>query len=86
MNKKEVLSSLLAYGALSSHLSVGDLLEHPTLRNVKYLTLGKRLQRLHRQGLLNRQGKGVKGNPYKYKLTIRGIRRLEYFENRDKGL
>ena len=73
--KEEVLSALIARRALIRYVTSKELLRDPVLRNMKPKTLGVRLLRLKREGLVTR---GKLGRAYAYRLTIRGLKRRDY--------
>jgi RIO-like serine/threonine protein kinase len=76
ISKEELLSALIARGAMIEYVTVKELLKHPALWKMKPKTLGVRLLRLRREGLVNKK---KLGKAYGYKLTQKGWKRHDYF-------
>jgi hypothetical protein len=77
--KIEVLDALVVCGALTRYVTVEELLKNPLLCRMKRKTLGVRLLRLKREGLLDWK---KLGKAYGYKLNIKGSRRILYFNRK----
>lgn len=77
--KEEVLRALVVRGAITEYVTVGGLLKDPVLRNVRSKTLGVRLLRLRREGLVIKKNLG---KVHAYRLTIKGVKRLDYFREK----
>ena len=81
ITKEEVLSALVAAGALTEYVTVKDLLEHPFLSNTNHKALGVRLLRYSRQRLVRKKRLG---REHEYRLTRKGFKRLIYFYDKRK--
>ena len=79
--KEELLSALIARGAITEYVAVKELLEDPALWKMKPKTLGVRLLRLRREGLVKKK---ELGKAYGYKLTEKGLKRHDYFYRKRK--
>lgn len=73
--KEEVLGALVARGAITKYVTVEELLKCPVLWGVKPKTLGVRLLRLMREGLVEKK---KLGKAHAYRLTIKGLKRRDY--------
>ena len=73
--KEEILSALIARGAITRYVTAKELLKDPVLWNMKPKTLGVRLLRLRREGLVTMK---KLGKAHGYRLTIRGLKRRDY--------
>lgn len=74
--KEEILSALIARGAIARYVTAKELLKDPVLWNMKPRTLGVRLLGLSREGLVTKK---KLGKTHTYKLTIKGLKRRNYF-------
>jgi DNA-binding PadR family transcriptional regulator len=79
--KEEVLRALVVRGAIVEYVTVEGLLKDPVLRNVRPKTLGVRLLRLRREGLVTKKNLG---KVHAYRLTIKGVKRLDYFRGKSR--
>jgi len=79
--KEEVLRALVVRGAITDYVTVGGLLEDPVLRNVRPKTLGVRLLRLRREGLVTKKNLG---KVHAYRLTLKGLKRLDYLREKSR--
>ena len=81
ITKEELLSALIARGAITKYVAVKELLKDPALWGMKPKTLGVKLLRLRRQGLVKNK---KFGKEYGYKLTQKGLKRHDYFYEKRK--
>jgi len=81
IRKEELLSALIARGGITEYVTVKELLKDPALWKMKPKTLGVRLLRLKRGGLVERR---KFGKAYVYQLTGKGLRRHDYFYEKRK--
>ena len=81
ITKGELLSALIARGAITRYVTVKELLKDPALWGMKPKTLGVKLLRLRRQGLVKNK---KFGKEYGYKLTQKGLKRHDYFYEKRK--
>lgn len=79
--KEEVLRALVVRGAITDYVTVGGLLKDPVLRNVRPETLGVRLLRLRREGLVTKKNLG---KVHAYRLTLKGLKRLDYLREKSR--
>jgi DNA-binding PadR family transcriptional regulator len=81
--KEEILSALIARGAITRYVTAKELQKDPVLWNMKAKTLGVRLLRLSREGLVTRK---KLGKVCAYRLTIKGLKRLDYLREKRRIL
>ena len=81
ITKGELLSALIARRAITRYVTVKELLKDPALWGMKPKTLGVKLLRLRRQGLVKNK---KFGKEYGYKLTQKGLKRHDYFYEKRK--
>ena len=81
ITKEELLSALIARRAITRYVTVKELLKDPALWGMKPKTLGVKLLRLRRQGLVKNK---KFGKEYGYKLTQKGLKRHDYFYEKRK--
>ncbi len=81
ISKEELLSTLIAWGAVTEYVTVKELLKNPIFRRMRAKSLGIRLLRLRRQGLVEKK---KFGKAYGYKLTRKGLNRHDYFYEKRK--
>jgi len=74
--KEEILRALIARGAITRDVTVKELLKDLVLWNMKPKTLGVRLLRLRREGLVTKK---KLGKAHGYRLTSKGLKRRDYF-------
>lgn len=81
ITKEELLDALIVKGAITNYVTVEKLLKSPALWGMKPKTLGVRLLRLRREGLVKKK---ELGKAYGYKLTKKGLERHDYFYRKRK--
>jgi len=81
ITKEELLTALITQGAITEYVTVKELLKSPALWKMKLKTLGVRLLRLKREGLVKKK---ELGKAYGYKLTEKGLKRHDYFYEKRK--
>lgn len=81
ITKEELLSALIARGAITEYVTVREPLKDPVLSEMSAKTLGVRLLRLRGQGLVEKK---KFGKAYGYKLTRKGLKRHDYFFEKRK--
>jgi len=81
ITKEELLSALIARRAITRYVTIKELLKNPALWDMKPKTLGVKLLRLRRQGLVKNK---KFGKEYGYKLTQKGLKRHDYFYEKRK--
>ena len=72
--KKEVLEQIHENPGITAK-EIAEKLDHDPYSIKRVAT------HYHRTGLLSRDGKGIKGSAYKYRLTKSGEARLRFFKN-----
>ena len=87
IRKREILDAINNRD-MNNPVTAKDLLVYsPLIRlNISEYALGMALLRSVRQGLLKRSGKGGWSDPYRYQLTIKGLRRLLHFIRQERKL
>ena len=81
ITKEELLRALITRRAITRYVTAQELLKDPALWGMKHKTLGVRLLRLRRQGLVKKK---KLGKAYGYKLTQKGLKRFDYFYRKRK--